>query len=119
MAAPRGREPAHVAPSVAPPVATPDASNLDTVVVRAALDSDFRAGLLHDARGTLAGMGIVIPPHLRVRFVERDADVDLMVVLPDLVPDTVGGPLDAVQLGHVAAGLAAGWSWATRGRPVT
>lgn len=57
----------------------------DQVSARAATDAVFRRALLADpARALRETLGITLPPGFRVRFVERPADVDALVVLPDL-----------------------------------
>jgi hypothetical protein len=65
----------------------PDAlSGLDLVVTRAAVDLAFRTRLLENPRATLAeALGYELPASLRIRFIEKDANVDVMVVLPDLI----------------------------------
>lgn len=65
----------------------PDAlSGLDLVITRAAVDLAFRKRLLEDPRVTLAeALGYELPASLRIRFIEKDANVDVMVVLPDLI----------------------------------
>jgi hypothetical protein len=57
---------------------------LDAVLERATVDRDFRQQLLTDPRRAIqAAFGVVIPAEFRMKFVERDADVDALVVLPD------------------------------------
>jgi hypothetical protein len=56
----------------------------DQVAARAAHDDVFRHALLSDpARALRETLGIALPPGYRVRFIERPADVDALVVLPD------------------------------------
>ena len=57
---------------------------LTAVLARSALDREFRRGLLIDPQTALkSALGMVIPEGFRIRFVERDADLDALVVLPD------------------------------------
>ena len=61
-------------------------SGLAAVVTRAALDRQFRGRLLADPhRAVRESFGVELPRGLRLRFIEKDRDVDMMVVLPDLV----------------------------------
>jgi hypothetical protein len=81
---------------------TAEATGLDAITSRAALDPTFRRALLDDPREAIAHtFGIVLPPTLRVKFVEKEPGLDLMVILPD----PVAGPmLDATELGSVSGG---------------
>jgi hypothetical protein len=83
----------------------PARSSLARVVTRASLDPGYRRLLLADPHGAIFDeLGIELPPTLRLRFVERDPDVDLMVVLPDLVGDA--SELDLEHLDAVLGGAA-------------
>lgn len=54
------------------------------ILKRAASDLEFRQGLLADPRSAIeSGFGVELPDGYRIRFVERDPDVDALVVLPD------------------------------------
>jgi hypothetical protein len=80
-------------------------SGLAVVVTRAALDRHFRRDLLADPhRAVRESFGMELPPGLRLKFIEKDSDVDLLVVLPDLVEG--GEPLDPDQLDVVLGGAA-------------
>lgn len=73
------------------------------VLAKAALDRDFRAGLLTDPRTTLEKMaGRPLPENLRVKFIEKDGDCDAMFVLPDPV---VADELTPEELEAVAGGF--------------
>jgi hypothetical protein len=76
---------------------------LEQILTRAAVDLEFRKSLLVDPRrAILDGLGLRIPANFRVKFVERDKDVDALIVLPDLIrPD---GELDDCDLDAVAGG---------------
>ncbi len=80
-------------------------SGLAAVVTRAALDPHFRSHLLADPhRAVRESFGVELSPALRLKFIEKEAGVDLMVVLPDLVDG--GGELDRGQLDVVLGGSA-------------
>lgn len=54
------------------------------VLARARIDAEFRRGLLSDPRTVIfEAFGVRIPEQFRLRFIEREADVDALVVLPD------------------------------------
>ena len=54
------------------------------VLARSAVDWQFRQHLLVDPRAALqAAFALVLPSDYQVRFVERDAHLDALVVLPD------------------------------------
>lgn len=83
----------------------PARSSLSRVVTRASVDATYRRLLLSDPHAAIYDeLKIDLPAGLRLRFVERDPDVDLMVVLPDLVGDT--SELDLEQLDAVLGGVA-------------
>jgi hypothetical protein len=83
-------------------------SALAAVVTRAALDRHFRGRLLADPhRAVRESFGVELPRGLRLRFIEKDADVDLMVVLPDLVESM--DHLDAAALDVVLGGGEPQW----------
>lgn len=58
---------------------------MNAVLARAEVDASFRRALLDDPRQAIYdGFGIRIPEQFRIRFLERSADVDALIVLPDL-----------------------------------
>ena len=58
---------------------------LEQILTRASVDLDFRKALLVDPRKTiLDALGVRIPSTFRVKFIEREKDVDALIVLPDL-----------------------------------
>lgn len=60
---------------------------IDLVVARAETDPGFRSQLLAEPhRAIHDAFGIRIPEDFRIRFIERDTDVDALIVLPDLRP---------------------------------
>lgn len=78
-------------------------SGLAAVVTRAALDRHFRIRLLADPhRAVRESFGVELPRGLRLKFVEKEAGVDMMVVLPDLV--TSMDQLDGEELDAVLGG---------------
>jgi hypothetical protein len=77
-------------------------SGLAAVTMRAAFDRGFRTALLDDPRRAVReAFGIELPPTLRLRFVEKPGDVDLLVVLPDVVGEA---PLSPGELERIAGG---------------
>jgi len=76
---------------------------LEKILARAGVDLDFRRALLVDPRKAIQdGLGVRIPPGFRVKFVERDENVDALIVLPDFQrPD---GELSDCDLEAVAGG---------------
>ena len=76
----------------------------DAINARAATDADYRTRLLETPHAALAELGYNVPETYRIKFVEKSADADAVVVLPDLVSQA--GELSAEQLEAVAGG---GW----------
>jgi hypothetical protein len=57
---------------------------LQAVLERSTVDPDFRRQLLVDPRrAILERFGVSIPSSFNVKFVEKDAGVDALIVLPD------------------------------------
>ncbi|HEU4586890.1 MAG TPA: NHLP leader peptide family RiPP precursor [Gemmatimonadaceae bacterium] len=57
---------------------------LDSIVARATVDRAFRQKLLADPRRAIHDeLGLTIPSHFRIKFIERGPDLDALVVLPD------------------------------------
>lgn len=85
---------------------------LSAVLARAESDWEFRQDLLVDPRRALEkGFGLMIPEPFRIRFVERDADLDALVVLPDYRGASQSGQLNDDQLEMVNGGSCpAPWS---------
>ena len=76
---------------------------LEQILTRAAVDLEFRKALLVDPRkAILEGLGVRIPASFRVKFIERDKNVDALIVLPDL--QLLDGELDDCDLEAVAGG---------------
>jgi hypothetical protein len=58
---------------------------LEAILARACVDPLFRRRLIADPRMAIRdAFGLVVPEGFRMRFIERDPDVDALVVLPDL-----------------------------------
>lgn len=79
-------------------------SGLELVIQKAIIDPEFRKELLSDpVRAIELAFDVHLPAGLRLRFIEKDPDVDVMVVLPDLVrqekADDFGEALDDVRGG--------------------
>jgi len=82
---------------------------LDAVVARAATDLTFRAALLTDPRAAIQhAFGVRIPDDVRVRFVERPADIDALIVLPDV--RHASGELSDADLESVSGGQQINWA---------
>jgi hypothetical protein len=76
---------------------------LDQILTRAAVDLDFRKALLVDPRkAILDALGVRIPATFRVKFIEREKNVDALIVLPDL--QLADGELGDDDLEAVAGG---------------
>jgi hypothetical protein len=75
----------------------------DDVLAKAAADADFRQRLLDDPDRALFGeFGISLPEGFRIRFIEKPADVDELIVLPDA--RTAAEELDDEDLDAAAGG---------------
>jgi hypothetical protein len=88
---------------------------LEAVVARAAVDPEFRSQLLTDPRQAIErAFGVKIPPTFRIRFIERDADVDALIVLPDFEGERSGrgGELSESDLEAVVGGAHEHVAWA-------
>jgi hypothetical protein len=95
-----GREPRRV---TAMAMSTAHQEALEQILTRAAVDLDFRRALLVDPRkAILEGLGVRIPASFRVKFIERDKNVDALIVLPDL--QRLDDELDDCDLEAVAGG---------------
>src|SRR5256885_5200720 len=84
---------------------------LEAILSRASIDPQFRRRLLEDPRAAIReAFGLVIPHPFRIRFVERDPDVDALIVLPDLQAQATDElPEDELQ------NAGGGWTAAPRG----
>ena len=61
---------------------------VEAVAYRAGSDRVFRQRLLADAAAAIhAEYGVTLPAGFRIQFVEKPADLDVMVVLPDFDAD--------------------------------
>jgi hypothetical protein len=73
------------------------------LAIKAAHDVTFRKQLLADPGAAFTDLtGRKVPEALRVKFVEKDPNVDLMIVLPDLIPQE--GELTERDIENVAGG---------------
>lgn len=60
---------------------------VEAVLARATVDYEFRQQLLTAPRRAIQeAYGVQIPPEFEIRFIERDRDVDALIVLPDMQP---------------------------------
>jgi hypothetical protein len=87
-------------------MATPDRDALwKTIISRATVDPAFRAQLVADPGGAfVTATGAPLPDDFRIRFIEKDPGVDMLIVLPDLVP--ADPELSVEELEQVAGGTA-------------
>jgi hypothetical protein len=75
---------------------------LNNVLSRSATDPAFRAGLLAAPKETINEVfGIEIPDKFQIRFIEKEAGLDALIVLPDPSP---GGELTVDDLETVNGG---------------
>lgn len=83
-----------------------DEQILNEITARAAVDRTFRERLLAAPDAAIAeATGVSLPSQYKVKFVEKEAGVDAMFVLPDLLDPN--GELSADELEAVAGGVAA------------
>lgn len=68
-----------------PPAPESQSKLLQDILQRAATDEEFRRRLLLEPVAAIRdAFGVQVPPGYRIRFIERDPDVDALIVLPDL-----------------------------------
>jgi hypothetical protein len=85
------------------PISTAHQEALEQILTRAAVDLEFRRALLVEPRkAILEGLGVRIPAHFRVKFIERGKDVDALIVLPEF--ERQDDVLDDCDLDAVAGG---------------
>ncbi len=76
---------------------------LDEVIRRSVVDYEFRKQLLsHPRKAIEEALGVSIPPHFRIKFIEKDKNVDALVVLPNF--ECPEGELSEDALESVAGG---------------
>ncbi|HEX8212565.1 MAG TPA: NHLP leader peptide family RiPP precursor [Longimicrobium sp.] len=81
---------------------------LERVVQRATVDRAFRARLVADPYSAIfETFGVNLTPAFRVRFIEKDPGLDLLVVLPDLEGER--DELSDDELDEVAGGDGTPW----------
>lgn len=83
---------------------------LQQVLDRASTDVQFRQWLLASPHAAIRDtFGVNIPSGFRLKFVERGADTDALIVLPGVARQVnrADGELDDAALEQVAGG----WSW--------
>jgi hypothetical protein len=83
---------------------------LQAILDRATTDLSFRKRLLVDPRAAIFdSFGVMIPPNFRIKFVERAADLDALIVLPDVENGT--GELSDDGLEKVSGGVEETAEW--------
>lgn len=76
---------------------------LQAIAARAAQDATFRQLLLRDPRKAILQLtGTPVPDALRIKFIEKDPNLDVLIVLPDLVAED--GELTEEDVCDVAGG---------------
>jgi len=79
---------------------------VDAALARSAVDSEFRQLLLSDPRAAAAQVtDAPIPSNLKISFVEKPEDTDVLYVLPDFIPGA--DELSEAELEAVAGGMEA------------
>lgn len=92
---------------------------LDAVLSRAATDAAFRQELLREPRAAIRdAFGVQIPDDFRIRFVERDPDLDALVVLPDFREEPEDSVLSEEELEMVSGGGGAHLAWSRAVKPI-
>lgn len=90
------------------PVPNHRPSLISDILQKAATDPAFRARLLVEpAEAIRDAFGVVVPAGYRMRFIERDADVDALIVLPE----AQGVELSDDELDDVAGGSGPDETW--------
>lgn len=85
---------------------------IQAILDRACTDMAFRDRLLKDPREAIfETFGVMIPPNFHIKFIERGAGVDALVVLPD-VAESESGELSDEDLEAVSGGVEESAAWA-------
>lgn len=80
---------------------------LSDILDLAITNQDFRSGLINDPKPAIFDQfGVQIPESYNLRFIERDPDLDALVVLPDF--DTGCDELTDDDLDDVCGGTSGG-----------
>jgi hypothetical protein len=80
-----------------------DRNALAAISSRAAQDQDFRQRLIRDPHAAIKeATGTTVPPTLRIKFIEKDPDIDVLIVLPDLIREV--GELSEEDVSIVTGG---------------
>lgn len=62
---------------------------IDEVMRRATVDLQFRRRLLSEPNDALADVfGRPVPGHIKIQCIEKDPDVDALIVLPQFAPES-------------------------------
>jgi hypothetical protein len=102
------QQPSHYGDIVIPHSDPARDQTLNAVIARAESDSVFRRQLLTDPRRAIFdAFGVTIPGEFRIKFIEKDADVDALIVLPDSRPVGTDGAVSDSDLEVVSGGATA------------
>lgn len=83
---------------------------MNAILERSVSDRGFRQRLLTEPKRAIRdAFGVEIPAGFRIKFIEKDEDVDALVVLPDA---RVDDELTDDELETVAGGVETGYRWA-------
>lgn len=83
---------------------------LQAILDRATTDPAFRKRLLVDPRAAIVeSFGVIIPQTFRIKFIERDSNLDALIVLPDIRIN--GGELSDDDLEKVSGGVEESMEW--------
>lgn len=79
---------------------------LNAILDRASFDRGFRQLLIEEPKSAIHGeFGVEIPSSLKVKFIEKDPEIDSLVVLPDFLGD---GELSDEDLEAASGGTGGG-----------
>jgi hypothetical protein len=81
----------------------PTSDAIRAITARAAQDREYRRRLLKDPHAAIReATGEAVPPSLRIKFIDKDPSVDVLIVLPDEATDDA--ELTEEEMSSVAGG---------------
>ena len=89
-----------------------DEKALEVVLARARIDREFRQRLLDDPHAALADIGVLLRADLKIKFVEKGPELDVLIVLPDLA--STSQELSREELDVITGGAHYPWGDPTR-----